>query len=481
MHELRYSAAHLLGAALIELFPETRLLGGGPCSKGFYFDCALPFSFETPMLPLVERKMKELPAREEQPSCMEMMSSNAADYLQHKRQEGLSLQAAQSEATCLSLIQWGTYLALEETLPTFQELKWFRLVEFKKLQKMPWGEGLRIYGAVSSTKEALKEFLRANPRLAMDDGMAIGSRMNFWISQGKRLLWLPKGEKLRDQILRSWRTFAQKRGFSLLFSGLDNLEATRLAHLESQLAATAEFGHFAQDLLLQRSKEEHLLSCSISSLNLIRDFSKLYSFEFKWFFCAGTRPRRLQKTIENVEQALQLAEIKYRIDPSNGGKDRIEVQARMRDELGRQWLMARMQVIPLHSGEVCISSSLCVSLERWVASLLEKKQGWLPFWLSSVQVKMMVIEGCAVYAAKVEALLDELSLRRERLDLSKRELGAAMSAALCEKIPYVMVIGNQEVEKEIVSVRAYGSEQVVAIPIQRLKETFNKEKRFESQ
>ena len=94
------------------------------------------------------------------------------------------------------------------------------------------------------------------------------------------------------------------------------------------------------------------------------------------------------------------------------------------------------------------------SIERFIAILTEHFAGAFPVWLAPVQVKILPIaEKHFEYAAKVQKLLEEKELRTE-LDLRNEKIGYKIREAQLEKIPYMLVIGDKEVEKGEVAVRS---------------------------
>ena len=94
---------------------------------------------------------------------------------------------------------------------------------------------------------------------------------------------------------------------------------------------------------------------------------------------------------------------------------------------------------------VMIHSAIMGSIERFVAVLLEHLEGKLPLWLSPVQVKVLpVSEKHATYASDIAKELREVSIRVE-LDDSNETLGKRIRNAKTEKVPYLLVVGDDEV------------------------------------
>jgi threonyl-tRNA synthetase len=105
-----------------------------------------------------------------------------------------------------------------------------------------------------------------------------------------------------------------------------------------------------------------------------------------------------------------------------------------------------------HERIVMIHSAIMGSIERFTAVLLEHTAGILPLWLSPVQVKVLpVSEKHAAYANDVLQALKAAGIRAEADDANE-SLGKKIRNAKQEKIPYLLVVGDQEVEAKTVSV-----------------------------
>ncbi len=92
------------------------------------------------------------------------------------------------------------------------------------------------------------------------------------------------------------------------------------------------------------------------------------------------------------------------------------------------------------------------AIERIMAFLIERYEGAFPLWLSPVQVKVLpVSEKHVEYASKVLASLKEVNIRAE-MDDANESLGKKIRQAKTEKVPYIFVVGDKEIEAETVSV-----------------------------
>ncbi len=140
-----------------------------------------------------------------------------------------------------------------------------------------------------------------------------------------------------------------------------------------------------------------------------------------------------------------------------------------KDAIGRQWQLATIQCdfnLPERfdlsfvneKGEkerpVVIHRAISGSLERFMGVLIEHTAGAFPLWLSPVQVKVLsVSEKHAAYAKEVADALKAANIRAE-LDDSNESLGKKIRAGKTEKVPYLLVVGDTEVEAKTVSVES---------------------------
>jgi len=129
---------------------------------------------------------------------------------------------------------------------------------------------------------------------------------------------------------------------------------------------------------------------------------------------------------------------------------------------------------------VVIHRGIISTMERMTAFLLENFAGALPLWLSPVQAKVIPVSTAyEEYARKVAEQLQESGIRVES-DLRNEKLGYKIREAQLEKAPYMLVVGENEMQAEAVSVRKRGEGDLGAIPVAELisqlqKQIANKE------
>jgi threonyl-tRNA synthetase len=204
----------------------------------------------------------------------------------------------------------------------------------------------------------------------------------------------------------------------------------------------------------------------------------------------STRPEKFVGTVENwdnateaLRKALENNKIGYRIDPGEGVFYGPKIDIKIRDVLGRMWQCSTIQVdfnLPerfdiKYIGEdgaahrpIMIHRALLGSIERFFGILIEHYGGAFPVWLAPVQVKILPIaDRHFEYAETVYTALQEHDIRAE-MDLRNEKIGFKIREAEVNKIPYMVIIGDKEVEAGNLSVRRKGDGDLGSLSIREL-------------
>lgn len=237
-------------------------------------------------------------------------------------------------------------------------------------------------------------------------------------------------------------------------------------------AITVEDGHsFCR---LDQVKDEVINMC-----NIIRDFfTKMGLWENHWVSLSVRDYEHPEKYIGSKEDwdlcEKMLQEVS---DELNLGAKRCEGEAALYgpkldfmfyDALGREVQIPTVQVdfsTPKRFGlyyidengekqvPVMVHRAILGSYERFLALILEQFKGALPTWLSPVQVRILPIsEKHIEYSEEVAKKLKDNEIRVE-IDYTQETFGKKMREAITKKIPYAIVIGNDELERKMISVR----------------------------
>lgn len=116
---------------------------------------------------------------------------------------------------------------------------------------------------------------------------------------------------------------------------------------------------------------------------------------------------------------------------------------------------------------VVLHRAILGSLDRFMAFILEETKGALPLWLSPVQVNIIPVnlEYHLEYANKIKERLEEENIRVE-LDQREEKLGYKMRESQTRKIPYTLILGDQEKEKEQISYRLHASRETTTLNVE---------------
>ena len=159
----------------------------------------------------------------------------------------------------------------------------------------------------------------------------------------------------------------------------------------------------------------------------------------------------------------------YEVNPGDGAFYGPKLDFHIQDSLGRTWQCGTIQLdyqLPgrfnlEYTGEdgqkhcpVMIHRVVFGSIERFIGILTEHFAGAFPTWLTPVQVEIIPItERAHEYARQLKAKLDEAGVRSEA-DYRSEKMNYKIREAQLQKIPYMLVVGDKEVENGTVSIRA---------------------------
>jgi threonyl-tRNA synthetase len=212
-------------------------------------------------------------------------------------------------------------------------------------------------------------------------------------------------------------------------------------------------------------------------LRLLRTFG-LTEFEAE----LATRPDKFvgdpadwDVATEALRQALEDEGLDYVVAEGEGAFYAPKIDVHVRDAIGRRWQMSTIQVdfqfAPRFDLEYVaadntrrrphvIHRALFGSVERFFAIILEHYAGALPVWLAPVQVTVLpVADRHDPYAFRIVDRLKAEGYRAELVDASRDTLGARVRTAKQQKVPFVLVVGDEDAEAGTVGVNARGSDQ----------------------
>ena len=212
-------------------------------------------------------------------------------------------------------------------------------------------------------------------------------------------------------------------------------------------------------------------------VNLMHLINEVYSmFGFTYTVELSTRPEDSmgsdevwELAEESLKKALQHENIDYHINEGDGAFYGPKIDFHIKDCLGRDWQCGTIQLdfqMPerfdlTYIGEdgerhrpVMLHRVIFGSIERFIGILIEHFAGAFPTWLSPVQVKILPITDNNIgYANKIKEELERHEIRVE-IDDRNEKIGYKIREAQVQKVPYMLVIGQKEMEDNTVGVRS---------------------------
>src|SRR5882672_8559196 len=549
---LRHSTAHLLAAAVLDLFPGTKL-GIGPAllddpRYGFFYDVIAPQPLTEADLPLIEKRMRQIASRNLSYRRDEIPKAEALRIF-HERDEPLKrelIDEKAGETVSVYYIDNSPFIdfCLGPHVPNTNKLRAFKLLSlagayWKGDAALPQMQ--RIYGTAFFTQEQLDAWLKQREEAEKRDHRRLGRELDLFSIQeayGQGLvLWHPKGGAIRKELEDYLREQLAARGYGLVFtphiakrdlwfiSGHEENYADSMfspMEFEGQefrikpMNCPFHIGIYEsgqrsyRDLPIRYAELGSVyraeLSGTLHGLTRVRGFTQddahifctpetvrgeilgCIDFAFHLFEVFGFKDIRIELSVRGTQaDAHYLGSDKDWTRAENalaGALDergiaykRIEGEAvfygpkidiRVEDAIGRTWQLTTVQFdfnFPErfeleYIGEdnkphrpIMIHRALFGSMERFFGVLIEHYAGAFPLWLAPVQVAVLPItDRVNEYADKVAEELRSAGLRVET-NLRSEKIGAKIRDAQMQKVPFMLVLGDREMEQGNVAVR----------------------------
>jgi threonyl-tRNA synthetase len=547
LHDKRHTLAHLLAAAIMKMYPDTKRTIGPAIDDGFYFD----FEFSTPIsekdFPKIEKEMRKLLPSWKSFERSELNAEEAKKEYPGNEYKHELIDEFTKDGAKVSFYKSGAYWDLckgghvENPAAEIAADSW----KLDRVAGAYWrGDEknkmlTRIYALAFDTKEELEKYVamreeakkRDHRKIAREQGWLVFSDL---VGSGMPL-FTPKGNIIRAEIVKLSRELNDSLGFGEVRT--PNINKAELFKI------SGHYDKYKEDMLSVKSQyvEDEMflkpMNCpqhtqiyasaqrSYRDLPVrFSDFATLYRDERPGELSGLTRLRsfaqddghifcredQIESEISNVLEAIQKALGIYKIDywmrlslrdPNKKekylGSDDVweKAQPIMRtllekkkipfkaaegeaafygpkidimavDAIGREWQISTIQLdlnMPGRFGlvyndtdgkekaPVMIHRALIGSPDRFMGVLIEHYAGAFPLWLSPVQVKVLpVSEKHVEYASGIFKQLKESGIRVE-LDDANESLGKKIRNAKTEKVPYLMVVGDKEVESRTVT------------------------------
>ncbi|MBC7798306.1 MAG: threonine--tRNA ligase [Pyrinomonadaceae bacterium] len=553
---LRHSTAHLLAAAVLDLFPTTKL-GVGPAllddpRYGFYYDVIAPQQLTEADLPKIEKKMREI-AKRNLAYRREVLAKDELVKLFSERDEPLKCQLIDEKAdkTATAYYIDGTPFVdfcLGPHVANTSKLKAFKLLA---LSGAYWkgdaqnAQMQRIYGTAFSTQEELDGWLKQREEAEKRDHRRLGKELDLFSihdEYGQGLIFFhPKGGAIRKEMEDYLREELVKRGYGMVYTPhIAKRELWQTSGHEQNYGDSlfepfklpAKFGEDTEFRLKPMNCPFHIgiykssprsyrdlpiryaelgtvyraeLSGTLHGLMRVRGFTQddahifatpetveaeignCVDFAYDVFKTFGFEKFKVELSVRgdskkdflgsdedwlNAENALVNAlkarNIEYARIEGEAAFYGPKIYIKVEDSIGRLWQLSTVQFdfnLPERfdleyitdenktARPIMIHRALFGSVERFFGVLIEHFAGAFPFWLAPTQIAVLPItDRINDYALKIANELRELGLRVEASTKSDK-IGAKIRDAQINKIPYMLVLGDQELDENVVAVR----------------------------
>ncbi|HXW93691.1 MAG TPA: threonine--tRNA ligase [Terriglobales bacterium] len=549
----RHSSAHLLAAAVVELFPETKL-GHGPATEtGFFYDFYRPTPFTPEDLEKIEKKMQEL-VECDIPYVREFVPREQG--LAQFRKEGDFMKCYFIEQLTkpdekISIYRTGTFsdFCRGPHLPSTGKIKAFKLMNIAGAYWLGDEKNTqlqRIYGTSFFSKHDLQAYLRQQEEAKRRDHRVLGQQLDLFSIQdlaGPGLIfWHPKGGIIRKEMEDWMRAEYIKRGYSLVYtphvmrkqlwqtSGHEGYYANNMFDImelddaEYRLKPMNCPGHiliykdslksyrdlpvrlgelgtvyryersgvmhgllrvrgFTQDdahiFCTPEQIEDEIEACLDFALDVLKDFG----FEQFQTELSTWNPQDRQNFVGSEEQwtratqSLERVLVRRNLDfKTIGGEAAFygpKIDIKLVDAIGRLWQLSTIQFdfnLPqrfhleyvaedgTRKQPLMVHRALYGSIERFFGVLIEHYAGAFPVWLSPVQTTVIPIaERHVAYANQVGQALKAAGVRVE-IDARNEKMNAKIREHSLAKVPFLLVVGDKEVESGKLNVRTRGKE-----------------------
>ena len=546
---MRHSTAHLLAAALTDLYPGVKFGVGPAIENGFYYDIELPegATVSPDDFAAIEARMAEIAKSAAAITRREVTRDEAREIFADQPLK-LELIDELPEDEAISVYQLGDFtdLCRGPHVPDTGKLGAYKLT---KVAGAYWkGDSdnemlTRIYGTAFFNKKELEEYLHNLEEAEKRDHRKLGRELGIYMMEpmaGVGLpLYLPKGARV-IRTLQEWlRRDLYERGYEEVITphiynadvwktsghyGFyhENMYFFQINEGTDEEPRYSEYGvkpmncpghviiyknelHSYRDLPLRYFEfgtvYRHEMSGVVHGLLRARGFTQddahifctkdqvvdevvailelvdyiMGTFGFTYEAEISTRPDKSigtddmwEHATESLKEACARRGLAYDINEGDGAFYGPKIDIKVKDAIGRTWQCSTVQIdfnMPMRFGLTyrtednteetpwMLHRAIFGSIERFLGILIEHYAGALPLWLAPVQVAVIPIadrhkEAAAEFAGELKSV----GGRVEVMDQNE-PMKVKIAKAQSQKIPYMIVMGDKEVEEKLVSVR----------------------------
>ena len=517
-----HTCSHVLAQAVKRLHPEVKLAIGPSIENGFYYDLDAPFAFTPEDLAEIEGEMRKICKEKLKLERFELPREEALQYME-ERQEPYKVELINDlpADAHISFYKQGEFDSNRQTLqriygvafPKKEELDAYleRIEEAKRRDHRKLGKELGLF-MMTEEGPGFPFFL---PK-----GMVLkNTLLDYWRQCHKRYGYVEISTPIilnQELWHRSghWDHYKDNM-YTTVIDGEDY--AIKPMNCPGGMLVYKSEPHSYRDLPLRMAElglvHRHEMSGALHGLfrvrcftqddahifmtpdqmkdeikNVVKLFDEIYStFGLTYQIELSTMPEDHmgdEKDWKFAEDTLQAAITEmgkdFIINAGDGAFYGPKLDFHLADSLGRTWQCGTIQLdfqMPERfdleyvgeDGEkhrpVMIHRALLGSIERFIGVITEHFAGAFPAWLSPVQVKLLPVTDRAMdYAKNVAAQLDSQGFRVE-VDGRNEKIGKKIREATLEKIPFMLVVGDRDMEAGTVSVRTRTGEDLGAMSL----------------
>jgi len=254
--------------------------------------------------------------------------------------------------------------------------------------------------------------------------------------------------------------------------------------------------NFVQDDAHIFCTEDQVLPEVLAFTDLLFEVYRDFGFD-EVLIKLSTRPEKRvgsdeiwDKSEKSLEDALNTRGLEWELQPGEGAFYGPKIEFSLRDCLNRVWQLGTIQLdfsMPERLGATYIAEdnskqvpvmlhrAILGSIERFIGILIEHHAGAFPLWLAPVQaVVLNITDRQAGFCEEVAKSLQDKGFRVD-LDLRNEKIGFKIREHTLQRTPYLLVIGDREMENRSVAVRTRGGEDLGSMPLDALIQRFEKE------
>lgn len=256
LNNLRHTAAHLLAAAVVELYPQAKPTIGPIIENGFYYDFDLSDSVSEEDLPRIENKMRELLKGWDKVENREVSAAEAKKIFANNPYKLELIEELEKAGELITIYKTGNFEDLcrgghaenpQEEIKAFKLLSvagaYWRGSEKNKMLT-------RIYGTAFHSQSQLDEYLQQVEEAKKRDHKKLGPQLGIFMfheTAPGMPYWLPKGTIIINELVKFWREEHSKRGYQEIKSPLLN---------KKELYVTSgHWEHYRENMFLAETEE----------------------------------------------------------------------------------------------------------------------------------------------------------------------------------------------------------------------------------